>query len=342
MSRSKDILFLSLEDVLACDVKDMNLACQDVLQGFQKLAFGGLTTPYKTSLCPCGTEHHDGLINVLSCSVELDAENIFGFKILGSSPSKRAQGLPRATGLLLLYEASTKEPICIMDAQSISAMRTGAVSSLAAKHLVDPQTDTVSLIGAGVNMRTQLLGILHACPQVTTVKVWSRTSHVAFAEEMSQSLGLQVQPVTTIEEAVVGSRFIVTCLGSVPDPLVLEHHVSSGGVTLFNIGGTEMEPKILATMDRVVADLWDHAKHRKNQTHAVAVQRGYIPSTKVENLGPILRGEQPGRQSSEERIFFCPTGLCFEDTLIGWRIYETARKRNLGNRIRLWDNPKWI
>lgn len=111
-------------------------------------------------------------------------------------------GIPRSTGLILLFDPATKTPMGVMDAQAISATRTGGVTLLAAKKIADPSTEEISIVGAGVNMRTQLLGLKEALPSLRRVKVYSRnnTKNV-FAEEMSKRTGLLIIPVEKPELA---------------------------------------------------------------------------------------------------------------------------------------------
>ncbi len=343
-NREKEILFLSLEDVLASGGADMALAAQDVDRGFALLLQGRIQQPHKTTLKPAGTnEQGTGLVNFLPSYVNSGEQSIFGLKALGAMPSNVAKGMPRATGLILLFDPETKSPLCVMDAQVISATRTGAVSMVAARKLVREDEEAVGLIGSGVNMRTQLLGLKLALPRLKYARVYSRgESREIFAREMSEKLGMDIVPVDSARAASEGMKTIVTCLANVSSPVLMDRHVAESGVTVFNIGCYESEAVLLNRMDRVIADIWEQGKHRGVQTHAIAVRDGVIPETKIENLGPILIGEKAGRTRSEENIFFCPTGLGFQDALVAMRVYQTAISQGRGTSLRLWNDSKWI
>jgi len=272
-----------------------------------------------------------------------DGEEVFGCKSIGAMPSNVALGLPRATGLITLFDAKTKMPRCVMDAQVISAPRTGAVSLLAAQELVPRDTQEVALIGAGVNMRTQLLGLRAALPSLRHARVYSEgPSKHRFAEEMSRRTQMMIRPATSAEEAVRGASFVVTCVSRDDRPVVQDRWIGERGVTVFSIGGYEVEASLLSRMDRVVADRWIDVKSRNYQTHAVAVAQGIIPESRVEDLGPILAGQRAGRTSRQESIFFSPVGLAFEDILVADRVFREAIRRGVGQRLRLWDLPDWI
>jgi N-[(2S)-2-amino-2-carboxyethyl]-L-glutamate dehydrogenase len=341
----KRILFLSLEDVIACDGDDIHLASCDVQYGFELLDKGAIDLPFKTSLKSSlsSQENITGLVNFLPSIVRLDDLQIYACKAISSMPTNVQHGLPRAAGLITIFDDTTKFPLCIMDSQVISATRTGGVSLLAAKHLINKNTEEISMIGAGINMRTQLLGLHAALPNLKKVRVYSRgESKFLFADEMKKRTGLTILANDTLEKIVRESKVIVTCLPNSTSPVVKDGWVMEKGVTIFNIGCYESELSILKRMDRIISDLWEHGKHRGVQTHAIGVTKGIISENKIENLGPILLDKVHGRTSDDENIFFAPTGLGFEDALVAWRVYSQALKLNIGTWNILWDSHKWI
>lgn len=284
-----------------------------------------------------------GLVNVLPAYVNYGETEIYSCKALGAMPSNVEKGIPRATGTITLFDPETKTPICMMDAQVISAMRTGAVSALAAMKLIPQDTESICLIGAGVNMRTQLMGLHAALPRLKKVFVHSKKeTKFHFADVMSKKLGLEIIPVEDPETNLREASMIVTCLPNGVPPGVREEWITKKGVTIFNIGGHETEYTLLSRMDRVIADLWQQAKKRGTQPHALAVKHGVISEDKVEEIAPILTGSVTGRRTSEENIFFSPTGLGFEDAVVAHRIYQNALKNNVGTRFQLWGNSNWI
>jgi ornithine cyclodeaminase len=214
---------------------------------------------------------------------------------------------------------------------------------LAAGKLADLETEEIGLVGAGVNMRTQLLGLNLALPKLKRVKVYSRRdAKYRFAEEMGKRTGLSIIPVDTAEEAVKNCNLIVTCLPNMDKPVVKAEWVKEKGITVINIGCYESETTLLKRMDRVFADIWEQNKHRGVQTLALAVFQGVIPESMVEDIAPVITGKKPGRQSPHENIFFSPIGLGFEDGLVAWRVYKEALKNGIGKNFTLWKSCKWI
>ena len=342
---SKEILLLSHEDVLECGGMNIHEAIEEIQKAFFAYMKGDVLQPDKTTLkfTKKGEENRMGLVNVLPAYLNLGEKEIYSCKALGAMPSNVDIGLPRASGTITLFDPETKSPICIMDAQVISAMRTGAVSALASKKLVPHFTESVCLIGAGVNMRTQLMGLKAALPYLKRAYVYSRySSKYDFSQKMSDFLEMDVYPVDAPDEIIKDSKFIVTCLPNGVPPVVKNEWVTTKGITIFNIGGHETEYTMLNRMDRIIADIWQQAKKRGTQPHALAVKHDIIQENKIEEIAPILTGKVLGRTSIDENIFFSPTGLGFEDAVVAHRIYKNAVARNIGTNFTLWKDSKWI
>lgn len=338
-----EITYLTREDVVAAGGADMALAIDDIKQGLGLMEAGLVVQPPKTSvrLGSPDRETVAGLVNFLPAAVD-GHDPVFGCKAMGAMPSNVRRGLPRATGLISLFDSATKLPVAVMDAQVISAMRTGAVSAVMGGRLVQPATTCVGLVGAGVNMRTQLMGLKTALPGLRQARVFSRGgSKHDFADQMGHALGMEIVPVDTAEAAVHGQDFVVTCVANTTQPVV-EAGWLADGVTVFNIGCHEVQVTALARMDRIIADDWEHAKHRGCQTHAIAHRLGLIDDHRVENMAPIATGRRPGRQADADAIFFCPTGMGFEDILLARRVLATARAQGLGQTLSLWSQQRWI
>ncbi len=338
--------FLTLEDVIRCGGSDIVAAANDIEEGFHLLQEEKILQPSKTTLKRPISENDksEGLVNILSALIsDTKSSDIYGFKALGAMPPNVLKGLPRATGIITLFDAETKSPTAIMDAQVISATRTGAVTMLAAQKLANKETESIGLVGAGVNMKTQLLALNQALPNLKEVHIFSRgESKYRFAEKMGEKTGLTIIPVHSAKEAVAEKELIVTCLPNVLEPVVKAKWVKEKGVTCINIGCYESQARLLKRMDRIVADIWEQGKHRGVQTHAKAYQKGYIIDEQVEDLAPILTGYIEGRKDRSENIFFAPTGLGFQDLLVARRVYQTALDRNIGANLSLWNNSDWI
>lgn len=340
MSASQEALFLSVEDVVQAGGTDIGAAIEDVERGFELHQAGKVVEPHKVILNSSGAVNNG--FNLLPAIVDLGDREVFGCKLLGSNPANVERGMPRAIGLLALFDGETKEPLAVMDGQVVSAMRTGAVSGLAARHLVDAETEAVGLIGAGVNMRTQLLGLAHELPKLESVAVHSKNgSKRKFAEAMSARTGLEITPNANAKDVVSSHAFNVLCTTKPASPLIERDWLQRTGVTVFNISGVATPADALGDMDRLVTDSWEDCANRNTQTLPRAVEESIVDTSRIEELGEILESGD-GRRSGEENIFFCPVGLAFEDVMVGWRVYQAAKEKALGQEVALWSDPDWI
>jgi N-[(2S)-2-amino-2-carboxyethyl]-L-glutamate dehydrogenase len=342
-----DITILTREDVLLLGGDDMDHAHNVIEKGFELYNNGKILQPAKTSLKFLNLEKNTGVINTLPAGVDLGSKKIFGVKIIGAMPNNVKKGIPRATGVIVLFNDATKSPFCIMDAQVISAMRTGAVSSVACELICDPDTKKIGLVGAGVNMRTQFLGVMRNLKKVEKVYVYSRgNTKYDFIEKMSKKFN-RIKFIATqkVIDAVAESELVITCAANISKPIVKKKYYKKEGLTIFNIGCHESEESILKSMDLIISDNWEQSKHRGVQTHSIAFSKGIIKDSDVSDIFDLYKKYKSGkeiRKTKDSRIFFGPTGLGFEDVLLAYSIYEKSKKNNAFRKIKLWENQNWI
>ena len=130
--KPSEILFLTRDDVIVLGGRDMVFATNVIEAMFAAWAQGDVLQPAKTSLKftdRAANESVGGVVNVLPAAIRVGDDATYGAKLLGAMPANVSQGMPRATGVTVLFDEAHKMPIAIMDAQVLSAMRTGAVSA---------------------------------------------------------------------------------------------------------------------------------------------------------------------------------------------------------------------
>jgi len=336
-----NLLFLSQADVLASGGADMAAAIADAREGFALFMDGKINQPHKVTLKD--SKHDPGsIINFMPVSIETPTGTIISCKsvsVMAADPID----VPRIEGLITLFDPATKAPLCIMDGAVISAMRTGAVTAVAAAKLAELKATEIGLIGAGVNMRTQLFGLQAVLPKLQRVRVYSRgRSKHDFARDLSQRLHLDIVPVDTAEAAVRDLPIVVNCIIPGGTPFIDSSWLNPAGFSLFNVGGRVIDPEILQTFDRIVVDSWEHSRHRGGQTHALAVEAGVLDPNRIEDLGPILAGDRLGRESPHDRIYFSPVGMGFADGLVADRVYRAALAAGRGTTLELHSDQPWI
>jgi alanine dehydrogenase len=265
-------------------------------------------------------------------------------KWVTSFPGNPAQGLPTVTGLVLLSDASNGTLLAALDAGSVTALRTGAAAVLAAETLGRPDAATAAVIGAGVN------GIAAARTFVARgreVLLWDLDE--ARARAAAAAIGARVAG--SREEALAADLLVTVTPGHevlLPEgSLRPGQHVSlmgADGPGKAEIAVEELarvrvfcddweKPRSQITLNpsaadskdarvRLFADDWEQASHNGELAHAV--KAGKITRDDVTQLGDVVAGTAPGRQSKDDITIFDSTGLAIQDLAIALAAMEHA------------------
>ena len=178
-------------------------------------------------------ENTRGRVNFLAAYLVGDIDAL-GMKWIAGFPMNRSTpDLPRATALIILNDPKTGLPIAVMEGALISAVRTGAVTGIAAKYLARRNTTSVGIIGTGVQSRTQLMALCSALPDIDEVKVFNRTPENAerFVDEMEELIGISITVVGDAESAVRGSDLALVAT-TAHEPLMRGEWLSPGMTTI--------------------------------------------------------------------------------------------------------------
>ena len=151
-----------------------------------------------------------------------------GLKIGSVFPGNRGTEYDHIQGIVVIFETEHGCPLAIADANSITAIRTAAVSGVATRLLARQDAEDLAILGSGTQARTHLEAMLVA-REIKRVRVWSRTpEHAqAFAQRESERHGIPVEPVPTAQEAVEGTDVICTATGS-PEPVLMGDWLAPG------------------------------------------------------------------------------------------------------------------
>jgi ornithine cyclodeaminase/alanine dehydrogenase-like protein (mu-crystallin family) len=242
-------------------------------------------------------------------------------KWVTSFPGNPARGLPTVTGLVLLSDASDGSLRAALDAGAVTALRTGAAAVLAAETLGRRDAETAAVIGAGVNGRAAAKTFL---ARGRSVMLWDVDE--ARARIAADELGADVA--RSREEALTADLVVTVTPGHevlLPEgSLQPGQHVSLMGAD--GPGKAEIAVGELARV-RVFCDDWEQASHNGELAHAVQV--GAITQDEATELGAVLAGQAPGRQSPGEITIFDSTGLAIQDLAIALAATERADELDL-------------
>jgi len=260
-----------------------------------------------------------------------------GMKAIGYNTGNPKRGLPTITAVIILHDPETSFPISIMDGTSITAMRTGAAAAVAAKHLARRDSKDISMIGAGVQARSQLMG-LNEIFNIEKVRVYDISNNASkrYAVEMNKKLDLSIEACSNAEDAIVGSDIIVTVTPS-REPIVMSGWISPGvhinAMGADEPGKEEIDPNIL-TRAKIVVD--DREETIRRGEINVAISKGIIKAEDVyADLEEIVTGKKAGRESDHEITVFDGAGVAIEDVAVAWEVYTKTEKEGIGDYINL-------
>ncbi len=229
-------------------------------------------------------------------------------KWVTSFPGNPERGLPTVSGLVLLSDASNGSLRAVLDAAAVTALRTGAAAVLAAETLGRADAETAAVVGAGVNGRAAARTFLARGRQVALWDV-DRSRAEAAASELGAS-------VAGSREEALGADLVVTVTPG-HEVLLPSGSLRPGQqVSLMGADGpgkAEIAVEELARA-RVFCDDWEQASHAGELTHAI--EAGVLGREDVTELGDVLAGTAPGRESDDEITVFDSTGLAIQDLAI--------------------------
>ena len=321
--------------LLESDIRDVigpPEALRSVRAAFIKLAQGEASLPGVIGFrLPGGGEVHVK-------GAYLHGSSFFCIKEAGGFPASATLGLPANSGMVQVFDAETgRIRALLFDNGYLTDLRTAAAGALAAEALARPGVVQAGILGCGVQARYQLDALL-GVRQPGRVLVWGRNEEKAraFAREMSSRYNwLPVEVAGSASQAIEGSEVLITTTAST-EPLVREDWVFKG-THITAMGSDDPEKgelmgQVLAKADKVVADSLEQCLVIGEIHHAVA--GGFITRDDVyAELGEILAGKKPGRESEDEITVADLTGVGIQDAAVADYVMEEAERRDLGQLL---------
>lgn len=337
-----DFRVLSQEDVVAAGGLDMD-ACLATIEETLVLHHRGETVaPQKSALHwsdDLDTDEKLGRIMAMPAFVG-GSTAMAGMKWIPSVPSNPERGLPRGIGVILLSTPETGLPVCFMDGTVVSAMRTGAVTGLAARALARPGAAVATLYGAGVQARTQLLALERTLPALAEIRVVDpRPDQLERFVREQQDGRPPIRPFDDPREAARGADVLVPA-SMAATPFIHADWIEPGTLTV-SVSSLDVGVDVVADADLVVTDDLAHETFHPSRLLSRARAAGALDDDAVVPLGAILSGDHPGREAPDARIVVSPVGLGIEDIAWGTAVYRRAVDSGLGSTERLWSEPIW-
>jgi alanine dehydrogenase len=284
-----------------------------------------------------GIHAQDGGFHIKAAGL-LGERNYFAAKTNANfSDNPRRYGLPTIQGAVLLSDASNGTLLAVMDSGSVTALRTGAATAVAAKYLSRPDAQTATIVGCGVQGEIQLASIA-AVLRLSTARVYDIDHARAkdLAHRASAKLGVHVEAVTDLSRALRESDLCVTCTPS-RSAFVKASDVAAGtfiaAVGADNPTKQEIDVGLIASATLVV-DVLDQCAEIGELHHALAA--GVMSRTQVHaELGDVVAGRKAGRTRDDEITIFDSSGTALQDVAAAVAVYEKALERGRGTEVKL-------
>jgi ornithine cyclodeaminase len=261
-----------------------------------------------------------------------------GLKAITVFPGNEGTEYDSHQGAVLLFETGHGRLLSIMDASSITAIRTAAVSGVATRALARQDAGDLALLGTGVQAMTHLEAMRHA-RRIRRVRAWSRQAQnvAAFVAAARERLGVEVEPAASARDAVAGADIICTVTASREPVLRGEWiapgaHVNAVGASLRTARELDSEAVRRASL------FVDRRESALNEAGDFLLARaeGAVDDAHIRaEVGEVLSGAAPGRRSADEITLFKSLGLAVEDVAAAHHIHAAAERAGAGTRVEL-------
>jgi alanine dehydrogenase len=306
------MLFLSDADIEK--TIDMKETIDTVEEAFREYAKGNVVLPTRSTIM---VPRYNGSISFMpSYLTELEAQ---ATKIISIYPDNREKGLPTTAAWIIVNDPETGMVQAFMDATYLTAMRTGAITGVAARYLAPEDASTVAIFGAGVQGRTQTWA---ACTvrDIETVYVYDlyEETRERFAEEMTLKLGIDVIPAQSGEVACIDADIVLTATTS-PRPVLkrewLKEKVHVSAIGAFYPDWRELDTSTIAESKLVIDDR-EGIEHEAGDV-LIPIKEGAITWDHVHaELKELVSGEKEGRTPEDTLTVFKSVGIAIQDSSV--------------------------
>ena len=322
----RKILYLSQAEVISIGL-GMAEIIRLIEKAFEEKGHGRVELPPKASIHPGGDNNF-----IRAMPAYIPALNSTGVKWVSGFPGNTKKGLPYISGLLILNDPETGLAMAVMDCIWITAMRTAAVSAVAANRLARPDSARLGVLGCGVQglTNTEALNVQFPIEEVFAYDV-SPEAVEKFRRTIQEKLGLKVTPVQTPRQAVTGCDLVVTAgpILKKPHKTIKPGWLDKGAFASLVDFDSYWEPAALKEADKFCTDDLKQFEYYQSA--------GYLQDVPPlhADLGELVIGSKPGREFTEEITIACNLGLALDDMAVAPAIYHRAVEMDIGTWLSL-------
>jgi ornithine cyclodeaminase len=330
------ILYLNRSDISSVGGDRADLYVQALADGLVQHSEGKTVQPLKPYLRAQGKEGHIA-DRIIAMPAHVGEPGISGLKWIGSKHDNPTRaGLERASAVIVLNDPATNYPVAILEGSLISAWRTAAVTALAARHLARKDFTDVALVGCGVIGTAQITALLQQFGHIATVHLYDKQREAA--DKLAARITAEYPKVTAVvadsaEEAVRAGDVVVPC--TVTDQPYIEAEWFKRGAFLSNVSIMDTHKDVFLEADKVVVDDWEQSNREKKIINQLVLEGSFSREQLHAELGEILAGSRPGRETDDEFIVLNPMGMAVEDIACAAEVYRRALGEGVGTWLDL-------
>ncbi len=302
-------------------------AIEAMERAFMQLAQNEVVLPLRTGV----PVQERGL--TLTMPGYLTQEQALGLKVISVFPDNVKLDKTAISGIILLLDAATGEPLTMMDAGYLTALRTGAVSGLATKYFSQEKACNIAIIGSGVQAFTQLEAVA-AVREIKKVFVWSR--HFENAKQFAQKMNAcyDIEACKQLSAAVKEADVICTATSST-EPLIhfpeIQSHTHINAIGSHTPMMREISEDVLMNSVVIVDQLEAAMSESGEIINAIAQEK--LKKESIIEIGSWLLKKSPDLK--KELTVFKSVGLAIQDLSVAHVVYQNAMKMNLGTSFEL-------
>ncbi len=245
--------------------------------------------------------------------------------------------LPTTIGTILVQDNKTGEVVAAMDGGYLTAVRTGAVSGVATRHMARPDSKVGGVLGAGVQARQQAIAIAEASniQTILTFSLDDDTSRREFADWVADQTGIETR-LAESGEALCRESDIVALATTAANPIVSAEWWKPGAhINAIGSHAPGVRELDTATIQRsrIICDQLEACKAEAGDLQIPVEDGDYSWFDIAGNLGDVVNGTTPGRTSNTEITLFKSVGLAIQDISCATLVYNEAQANKIGQNF---------
>lgn len=328
-SASVDVLVISGADVRRL----MSMAdCIPLIEGVMRtVSRGGAQLPLRIGVSPVGTPNKLAVMPGY-----LDEPASLGAKVIAVYPGNAKRGLSSHMGVVVLFDAREGVPLAMIDAASITGMRTAAATAVATRALSPDDACDLAIIGTGEQASAHLHAI-SLVRKLRTVRVWgrSRDKARAFVEREANTVETRIDVCETVRDALVGADIVCTTTGST-EPIVQGAWIARGAHVNLVGASVASAREVDDALVKQSSFFVDYRPSALAQAGELLGAMGADAANHIRGeIGEVLNGAVAGRTDEFEITVYKSLGIAAQDLVTAQEIYRRAKAAGAGVRAQL-------